>query len=129
MHLFAEDKDFNQGPFAEMVRDQHLEERDEYLQDLEAALRERAKGPDACKVVTVQQIIAAFAAIDPKKLDRIVEQYVRTGVIGPSSGPKKGETLDLNRVTEVDTFMYLVSRGVIKSSTKRDEIDVCGVLK
>ena len=26
VHLFAEDKDFNQGPFAEMMRDQHLEE-------------------------------------------------------------------------------------------------------
>lgn len=31
VHIFAEDKDGNQGPFAEGLRDQHLEEREEYL--------------------------------------------------------------------------------------------------
>merc|ERR1712010_329150 len=47
VHLFAEDKDFNQGPFAEMVRDQHVDERDEYVSDLLETLMERnAAGRD-----------------------------------------------------------------------------------
>jgi len=37
IHLFREDVNGDQGPFAEAVRDQHVEEREEYLEDLQEA--------------------------------------------------------------------------------------------
>jgi len=116
VHLFAEDKDFNQGPFAEMMRDQHLEERDEYLSDLDEALRERAKGEN--KTVNVQQCMAAILAIDPLKAERHQEQYVRSGLC-----LSKADKLDPEKFVLVDEFMQNLARGVVKTSTKRDEID------
>jgi len=120
-HLFQEDKDMNQGPFAEMVRDQHLEEREEYLQDIEEALLERAKGktPED-KKVSPSTCTEVFMTIDPKKTDRAREVYIRAGfALG------KGEKLDIDpeRLISVSDFVENVSRGVVKTSTKRDEIE------
>merc|ERR1711907_784013 len=40
--IFSEDKDGNQGPFAEALRDQHAEEREEYLDDIREGLEKVA---------------------------------------------------------------------------------------
>jgi len=115
VHLFAEDKDFNQGPFAEMVRDQHLEERVEYLEDLEVSLQERAKGGP----LNSEKVLAAIVAIDPKKGERGQESYCKMGL-----GLAKNEKLDASRTISVEDFLQNLSRGVVKTSTKRDEIGI-----
>merc|ERR1711959_279077 len=71
IHLFAEDKDGNQGPFAEGVRDQHVEEREEYLSDLQVAIlsrqKKRTSGDSAAVwVVSAQDCTDAIHEIDPK---------------------------------------------------------------
>jgi len=61
--LFAEDREFNQGEFAETVRDQALSERLEFFAELEAALVEQAGG--ATSHVTRAHVAAALGLVDP----------------------------------------------------------------
>jgi len=117
VHLFAEDKDFNQGPFAEMVRDQHADERSEYLSDLELALEEQAgrSGVD----VTASQCLDGIREMDPKKPQKARESYVLRGFRLP-----KSTKIPLDSKISVETFLVNLSRGVVKTHSKRDEIEV-----
>ncbi len=45
--LFEEDREFNQGPFAEALRDQYVDERTEWLEDLQRAVHELLRGSAA----------------------------------------------------------------------------------
>ena len=76
-----------QGPFAEAVRDQHVEEREEYLEDLEEAFRAKATGEGDDAAITVADIHAAIAEVDPKKHQKTIEKYVLRG-FGISLGAK-----------------------------------------
>jgi hypothetical protein len=60
--LFAEDREFNQGEFAETVRDQALSERLEFFAEAEAALVAQAAGAAA---VTRAHVAAALGLVDP----------------------------------------------------------------
>ena len=60
--LFAEDREFSQGEFAEAVRDQSLAERLEFFGEVEAALAARAGGASAR--VTRAHAAAALADVD-----------------------------------------------------------------
>ena len=61
--LFAEDREFNQGEFAEAVRDQALAERLEFFGEVEAALTAQA-GVVVETPVTRAHAAAALAAVD-----------------------------------------------------------------
>ena len=56
VNLFREDVNGDQGPFAEAVRDQHVEEREEYLEDLDEAFRARGVGESEGASITVESI-------------------------------------------------------------------------
>jgi len=121
--VFSEDKNGDQGPFAEMVRDQYKEERDEYLDDLRDVLEREA--PDG--KLTAEMLLAAFEEIDPKKPERSREQYVRTGLgdlAPPVDGKKKKQKINdsfLRIEIDYEVFMQNLSRVVVKSSTNRDQ--------
>jgi hypothetical protein len=45
--LFEEDREYNQGPFAEALRDQYVDERNNWLEDLSDAILESRAAADA----------------------------------------------------------------------------------
>lgn len=66
--LFADiDDEMNQGFFAELLRDQHLEERERYLEDLEGALRTVAAADGKVSVAAARR---ALSVVDPSKMSR-----------------------------------------------------------
>ena len=44
--LFEEDREYNQGPFAEALRDQYVDERNNWLEDLRNAILEMRGATD-----------------------------------------------------------------------------------
>ncbi|KAL3145195.1 Translin-associated factor X-interacting protein 1 [Trebouxia sp. C0010 RCD-2024] len=69
--LFEEDREYNQGEFAEAVRDQFLNERIEYYKELEDAIANAAaaEGMDMC---TREHVKAALRHLDPDVADHVV---------------------------------------------------------
>jgi hypothetical protein len=61
--IFEEDREFNQGEFAETLRDQFLQERIDFFAALEIALYEEANDGEEC---TKAQIIQAILNTDPE---------------------------------------------------------------
>lgn len=119
VHLFAEDKDFNQGPFAEMVRDQHSDERGEYLLDLKLSLEEQSGSKRLDAEVTAAQCLEALAEMDPKKPQKARESYVLRGF-----RLVKSAKIPMDQKIATETFISNLSRGVVKTHSKRDEIEV-----
>eukprot|EP00238_Polyblepharides_amylifera_P012705 CAMPEP_0196587474 /NCGR_PEP_ID=MMETSP1081-20130531/57588_1 /TAXON_ID=36882 /ORGANISM="Pyramimonas amylifera, Strain CCMP720" /LENGTH=139 /DNA_ID=CAMNT_0041909667 /DNA_START=1 /DNA_END=417 /DNA_ORIENTATION=+ len=60
--LFEEDKNYDQGPFAECLRDQQLTERKEYLEELESALFNQSYDDDK---ICQERAGVAFRQADP----------------------------------------------------------------
>ena len=61
--IFEEDREFNQGEFAECLRDQFLQERIEFFAALEAALYAEAGDAEEC---TKSHVIRAVLMADPE---------------------------------------------------------------
>jgi hypothetical protein len=61
--LFEEDREYNQGEFAETVRDQMLEERIEYFKDLEEALYDQTNFEETCSPRALEN---ALCKLDPE---------------------------------------------------------------
>lgn len=59
--VFEEDREFNQGEFAECIRDQFLDERTEFFASLEESLAEEARYEDTCNQ---QQLAKALMNCD-----------------------------------------------------------------
>ena len=65
--IFEEDREFNQGEFAECLRDQFLQERIEFFTALETALYEESGNEDEC---TKAQVVQAILAVDPERSEK-----------------------------------------------------------
>lgn len=61
--LFEEDREFNQGSFAECIRDQYLKERMEFIDSLGIALYEETASEDRC---TREQVKRAILTVNPE---------------------------------------------------------------
>jgi hypothetical protein len=83
--LFEEDREFNQGPFAEALRDQYVDERNEWLDDLQRAVHDllRAAQPDNAGLddtaldmlpLAAQDFRRAILAFDGCKPEKEVER-------------------------------------------------------
>jgi len=123
VNLFRENADGDQGPFAEAIRDQHVEEREEYLEDIEEALMSKAfradeSNPDGPLMLTVPKITEAIKEFDPNKAMKTIGDYVMRGY-----GVKKMSSIKPGAQVEVTQFFELLSKGVVKYSTKRDAKD------
>ena len=85
--LFEEDREYNQGEFAETVRDQMLEERIEYFKDLEEALYDQTNFEETC---TPRALENALCKLDPemplidikKTLDSCFPKGVQDSTVG-----------------------------------------------
>ena len=119
--IFREDANGDQGPFAEMLRDQFKDEREEYIEDLSEALQAKVKQGQ----VSAKNCSDALVEIDPKKHPRIRDEYLRVGLgsLVPAPPPgKKFAKIDENIKIDVETFMQNLTKGVVKTSTNRDEL-------
>lgn len=72
--VFAEDKEGNQGDFIECVRDQHLADREDYIESIEEALWDQDQSDTG--EITVALVHEAFATFDPEKLPEEVMEVV-----------------------------------------------------
>ncbi|DBB03290.1 TPA: Translin-associated factor X-interacting protein 1 [Trebouxia sp. C0006] len=69
--LFEEDREYNQGEFAEAVRDQFLNERIEYYKELETAIA-NAAAADGTDMCTRDHVRAGLLHLDPDMADHTV---------------------------------------------------------
>jgi hypothetical protein len=79
--LFEEDREFNQGPFAEALRDQYIDERNDWLEELRDTLHEFLVDANP-----------ANAQLDAASLDMILmtaEDFRRAILIFDGSKPMK----------------------------------------
>ncbi len=97
--IFEEDREFNQGEFAETLRDQFLQERIEFFAALEIALYEEANNEEEC---TKAQIIRAILDSDPECTEKAAG-VAAGGVFGPGI-----ESLSIKAV------MKKLSRGMLR---------------
>ena len=109
--VFEEDREFNQGEFAETLRDQFLQERIDFFSALEIAIYEEANGQDEC---TKAQIIRAILNTDTACTEKAAG-VAAAGVFGPGI-----ESLSIPAV------MKKLSRGMLRSGG--GDLDVRGSL-
>ena len=135
--LFDEDREGNQGYFAEEIRDQFLLEREEFRKGVEKYLDEEAleeeaepgskpreegeggaSGVAVKRVVTVPMAVEAMLYVDCKLGEQVVEEYVKRGFgLDPR---KQDEEIDISLRIEKAAFMKnLVKGNMHKSSTER----------
>jgi hypothetical protein len=108
--VFEEDREFNQGEFAETLRDQFLQERIDFFGALETALYEEANNEEEC---TKAQIIRAIFNADPECTEKAAATAA-AGVFGPGI-----ESLSIKVV------MKKLSRGMLRGG---GGVDVRGSL-
>jgi regulator of replication initiation timing len=122
--IFAEDREFNQGAFAETTREQFLQERIEYLATVEEALAEETKFKDTC---TRQQVVNALLSTDPDLPQELAESLATsvfsttTGIAGTSAGANKAAAAAAaaaseNAVLTIKAVMRKLSKGMIKKA-------------
>ncbi|MES1910975.1 MAG: hypothetical protein MHM6MM_003488 [Cercozoa sp. M6MM] len=98
--LFEEDEDGNQGTFVEMLRDQHLEEIDEFYGDLEEALREHATSNG---LLSVSQARQSILALDPGKSLQECNSILCEGIGIEQS---QSTALRADQVFHIDAFVH-----------------------
>ena len=108
--LFAEDREFNQGPFAECIRDQFLEERLEQIENLEKAIYECADYEEMC---TAEHVETASVQIFGKALSK---QAILAAMQG-------------RELASIGSVMDILRRGVIVKTENEDGKGVQGVRK
>uniref|UniRef100_A0A7S3G9G2 Translin-associated factor X-interacting protein 1 N-terminal domain-containing protein n=1 Tax=Palpitomonas bilix TaxID=652834 RepID=A0A7S3G9G2_9EUKA len=81
--LFEEDREGNQGEFAECIRDQFIQEREDYLKELEECLiaHARLNGGNLSRVLVVEAFKDADADKPREEVDKIIEKIFK-GVSG-----------------------------------------------
>lgn len=117
--IFAEDREFNQGAFAETTREQFLQERTEYLATVEEALAEETKFEDTC---TRQQVVNALLSTDPDLPQELAESLA-TSVFSTTTGTGSNKVaavaaaavvVNENVIITVKAVMRKLSKGMIK---------------
>eukprot|EP01083_Nonionella_stella_P188505 694988_1 len=106
--LFREDRDGNQGPFLEELRDQHLSEIQDYFAEIKSTLN---LVMNQYQQVTVQQIEDLFKTIDPLKPQSEINTYLCTGF-----GVSMVSSLAKDLLISTDTFCKKLSAILIKRS-------------
>lgn len=126
--VFEEDREFNQGEFAEAIRDQALQERIEFLATLEAALIQEAGDGESC---TQAQVARALMAMD-SQLSYGAAAAMAASFWGASSAPTISIKLAMKRVrrrlAEILLCGRAVSTTISESGTYKQDADaVCSI--
>jgi len=104
--LFKEDRDGNQGPFVEELRDQHLSE----IQLFHAEISEQLKAvQNEYQQVTVQQIEETLQRLDPQKTQTEIDRYLCVGF-----GVSMRKSLASDLLVSLDTFTAKLATILVK---------------
>merc|ERR1712130_52742 len=104
--LFKEDRDGNQGPFLEELRDEHLSEIQDFLMEIKENLKLKM---NEYKQVTVQQIKDIFHLIDPQKPQNEIDKYLCVGF-----GVSMIDSLAKDLLISTDTYYKKLSTILVK---------------
>lgn len=121
--LFAEDEDFNQGPFPEALRTQHIHERDEYLADIESSLIELDNDSDG--MLSLQDIQIAVQTVDSDIPFNALDDMLSKGLdmkkeaLGPVLLHNK-RMYKTDAIVGIRTFMGRISKLTLRRYTARD---------
>ncbi|KAK3273618.1 hypothetical protein CYMTET_18149 [Cymbomonas tetramitiformis] len=107
--LFEEDHNYDQGPFAECVRDQHLESRAKYLVEVKQAILSHSPEGE----VSFRLAQDTIRSVDPSISDDILGQYVARGFNMSLKELKELEEEEVPVVANVDIFVSNLGSGVI----------------
>jgi len=110
--IFAEDDEGNQGDFIEGVRDQHLTDREDYIESLEEALWDQDE--EDCGEISVQHVTQAFESFDrDKPWEEIAEILSRT-LATPAAKIKP------NKVVAIPAILQTIKGMSVHRRTKKD---------
>lgn len=104
--LFIEDRDGNQGPWLEELRDQHLGEIQDFLNEIKQSLQSVM---NQYQQVTVQQIEDMYKTLDPCKPQSELNKYVCAGF-----GVSMIKSLGKDLLISVDTYFKRLSTILVK---------------
>eukprot|EP00698_Gefionella_okellyi_P008295 TRINITY_DN2052_c0_g1_i1.p1 TRINITY_DN2052_c0_g1~~TRINITY_DN2052_c0_g1_i1.p1 ORF type:complete len:849 (-),score=194.54 TRINITY_DN2052_c0_g1_i1:649-3195(-) len=126
--LFEEDREGSQCAFMEMLRTQQVEEREEYLRSIEAALKERytqkdVQSKDDLGKVDMTDVRAAFEKVDHAKPEHDLDIYIARGFGVPVARAKEAMK------TSISEFMRRLKRGVVRRSTQKPAVSIKTVIK
>ena len=122
--LFQEDREGDQGFFAEEVRDQFLAEREEFRKEIAKHLEEEATDVDGTKYVTPKVAIEAMLYVDASLSEESVDEYVKRGF-----GLSKDAELDPSLELPVTVFMKQFTSGTMQTSKAQNRASKFGKLK
>ena len=106
--LFKEDRDGNQGPFLEELRDQHLSEIQDFLGEIKKNLKSVM---NEYQQVTVQQIEEILKTIDPLKPQNEINKYLCVGF-----GVSMVKSLAKDLLISCDNYYNKLSSILVKRS-------------
>lgn len=109
--IFAEDEEGNQGDFIEGVRDQHLSDREEYIESVEDALWDQ--DAEDSGEITYAQCLDAFMTFDPDKPPEEVADIVSRCLGCPA------KSLKPNKVVAIPAFLKTVQGMSVHRRTKK----------
>ena len=111
--LFAEDKDGDQGDFAEEMRDQHVEERLKYAKDIENAMRECISNDNREETITISEAREAILAADQYKTEKELDTYIARGFGSPVNKLQPDESV------KISIFIKRLQAGLLKRSVAK----------
>eukprot|EP00741_Cyanophora_paradoxa_P002711 tig00000622_g2631.t1 len=121
--LFEEDKEGNQTAFIETVRAQHLEEREEYIRDVQEALAEADPGTGS---LTAGSIRETMLRTDPEHPLKELDVLVTRIFLKEAGGRLEGVSGKAGRVPDsltipVAAFVQRFKREAVKRHTRKPD--------
>jgi hypothetical protein len=110
--LFSEDRELNQGPFAECLRDQYLQERQEWIDELDLKLQSLSASSADSSLTSKAQLIEAMKGIDKGKTKKEIDDFLAIGfALADAASTSK---LKNDATIKIDLFIARISKMVIR---------------
>jgi hypothetical protein len=111
-YLFSEDREMNQGPFAECLRDQYMQERQEWIDELDLKLQSLTAVSADTSVVTKAQVVEAIKNIDKGKKKKEIDDILTIGFAAADANAMAKLKNDVS--IKINVFISRVSKMVIR---------------
>ena len=110
--LFSEDREMNQGPFAECLRDQYLQERQEWIDEIDLKLQSLAAASSDTSIVSKAQVVEGIKFVDKGKSKKDIDEILTIGfALADVTAVAK---LKNDGTVKIDIFIGRISKMVIR---------------
>ena len=110
--LFSEDREMNQGPFAECLRDQYLQERQEWIDEIDLKLQSLTVVSADSSVATKAQVVESIKDVDKGKSKKEIDEILTVGFA--LSNVAAVAKLKNDVTVKIDVFITRISKMVIR---------------